>query len=75
VQLRRFLKGCDVAVLDEAGAHAAGELLGRAGTEDVCDAAVVSLAAALAAEIVTGDRKDLRRLVAASARTIPIRDI
>jgi hypothetical protein len=75
VQLRRFLKGCDVAVLDEAGAHAAGELLGRAGTADVCDAAVVVAAAELAAEIVTGDRKDLRRLVAASGRTIPLRDV
>lgn len=75
VQLRRFLKGCDGAVLDEAGAHAAGELLGRAGTDDICDAAVVALAAGLTAEIVTGDRKDLRRLVAASGETIPLRDI
>jgi hypothetical protein len=75
VQLRRFLKGCDVAALDEAAAHAAGELLGRAGTDDVCDAAVVTVAAALAAEIVTGDRKDLRRLVAASGKAIPLRDV
>jgi PIN domain-containing protein len=75
VQLRRFLKGCDVAVLDETAAHAAGELLGRAGTDDVCDAAVVATAAGLAAEIVTGDRKDLRRLVAASGKTISLRDV
>jgi hypothetical protein len=75
VQLRRFLKGCDVAVLDEIGAHAAGELLGRAETDDVCDAAVVVLAIGLAAEVVTGDRKDLRRLVAASGRTLRLRDV
>jgi hypothetical protein len=75
VQLRRFLKGCDVAVFDEPGAHAAGALLGRAGTDDVCDAAVVAVAAGLGAEIVTGDRKDLRRLVAASGETVPLRDI
>jgi hypothetical protein len=75
VQLRRFLRGCDVAVLDEPVAHAVGELLGRAGTDDVCDAAVVTVAAALAAEVVTGDRKDLRRLVAASGQTIPLRDV
>ena len=75
VQLRRFLKGCDVAALDEPAAHAAGELLGRAGTDDVCDAAVVAVAVGLNGEIVTGDRKDLRRLVAASGTTISLRDI
>jgi hypothetical protein len=75
VQLRRFLRGCDVAVLDEEGAHAAGALLGRAGTADICDAVVVTLAAALDAVVVTGDQKDLRRLAAATGRKIRLHQL
>jgi predicted nucleic acid-binding protein len=74
VQLRRFLRGCDVAVLDEDGAHEAGALLGRTRTVDICDAVVVALAVALDAAVVTGDRKDLRRLVTATGRRIPLHD-
>jgi hypothetical protein len=74
VQLRRFLRGCDVAILDEGGAHDAGQLLGRAGTSDICDAVVVALAASLDAEVVTGDRKDLRRLVTASGKRIRLHE-
>lgn len=75
VQLRRFLRGCDVAVLDEDGAHHAGLLLGRTGTSDICDAVVVALAATLDAEVLTGDRKDLRRLVTAIGKRIGLHDI
>lgn len=75
VQLRRFLRGCDVAVLDEDGAHDAGLLLGRTRTSDICDAAVVALAATLNAEVLTGDRKDLRRLVTASGKRIRLHDV
>ena len=75
VQLRRFLRGCDVAVLDEDGAHDAGLLLGRTRTQDICDAIVVALAAKLGAEVITGDRKDLRRLVTASGKRIRLHDV
>jgi len=75
VQLHRFLRGCDVAVLDEDGAHDAGLLLGRTGTSAICDAVVVALAATLDAEVVTGDRKDLRRLVTASGKRIRLHDV
>jgi hypothetical protein len=75
VQLRRLLRGCDVAVLDEDAAHDAGLLLGRTRTSDICDAVVVTLAATLNAEIVTGDRKDLRRLVSGTGKRIPLHDI
>jgi hypothetical protein len=75
VQLRRFLRGCDVAVLDEDGAHDAGLLLSRTETSDICDAVVVALAATLDAEVVTGDRKDLRRLVTASGKRIRLHDV
>jgi predicted nucleic acid-binding protein len=75
VQLRRFLRGCDVAILDEDGAHDAGLLLGRTRTSDICDAIVVALAANLGAEVITGDRKDLRRLVTASGKRIRLHDV
>ena len=64
-----------IATNDEDGARAAGALLGHTGTDDVCDAAVVALAATLVAEVVTGDRKDLRRLVAASGKRIRLHEV
>jgi len=74
-QLRRLLRGCDVVALDEAGAHQAGALLGKAGTDDICDAVVVAVAARIGAEVVTSDRNDIRRLVSAARRRIPIIDL
>jgi hypothetical protein len=75
VQLRRFLRGCAIAVLDEDGAHDAGLLLGRAGTADVSDAVVVAVAAALDAEVVTGDPEDLRPLVTATGKRIRLHEV
>src|SRR5450759_5305330 len=40
VQLRRLLRGCEIAALTGQAAHAAGYLLGRAGSSDVVDAVV-----------------------------------
>jgi hypothetical protein len=62
-QLRRLLRGCEVAPLTEQRAHAAGELRDRAGSADVVDAAVAQLAAELRADVVTGDRAGIRRLL------------
>jgi hypothetical protein len=73
-QLRRFLRGCDVVAFDEADAHSAGRLLGRSGTSDVVDAAVVLLAMAHGAEIVTDDREDIARLLATARSSLPITD-
>ena len=73
-QLRRFLRGCDVVAFDEADAHSAGRLLGRSGTSDVVDAAVVLLALAHGAEIVTDDREDIARLLATARSSLPITD-
>jgi predicted nucleic acid-binding protein len=71
-QLRRLLRGCEVVPLTEQRAHAAGQLLGRAGCADVVDAAVAQLAAERKADVVTGDRADIRRLLdmTGSARRI-----
>jgi predicted nucleic acid-binding protein len=62
-QLRRLLRGCEVASLAEQGAHAAGRLMGRAGSRDVVDAVVAVTAAGLRADVVTGDRADIQRLL------------
>ncbi len=63
VPLRRLLRGCEIIPLTEQKAHAAGELMGRAATSDVVDAVVAQAAADLRADVVTGDRADIRRLL------------
>jgi predicted nucleic acid-binding protein len=63
VQLRRLLRGCEVVSLTEQRAHAAGRLLGRAGSRDVVDAVVADTAAELRADAVTGDAAAIRRLL------------
>ncbi|HEV8549727.1 MAG TPA: hypothetical protein VGQ57_11880 [Polyangiaceae bacterium] len=73
--LRRLLQGCDVHTIDEAGAHAAGALLGRSATTDVVDASVVVLAARHHAVVATGDAYDLRRLVAATGKKLDIIEV
>jgi predicted nucleic acid-binding protein len=72
VQLRRFLRGCDVIGFDEPAAHRAGALLGKAKTTDVVDASLVDLAVTTEAELVTTDVADIRRLVAATGKRIVI---
>lgn len=72
VQLRRMLRGCDVVVLDEAGAHVAGEILASARTSDIVDAVVVREASSRAAAIVTGDSDDIRHLVDSTASRLRI---
>ena len=65
-QLRRFLAGCLVVPLVEKEAHEAGGLLALTGTSDIVDAVVVTVARRNEAVILTGDRKDIERLVRAS---------
>jgi predicted nucleic acid-binding protein len=66
VQLRRLLRGCEVVSLTEQRAHSAGRLLGRTASRDVVDAVVADTAAELRADVVTGDRADIRRLLDAA---------
>jgi len=75
IQLRRLLRGCEVVSLTEQGAHSAGRLLGRAGSRDVVDAVVADTAAGLRADVVTGDRADLRRLLDAADASGQIIDV
>ena len=75
VQLRRLLRGCEVVALTEGMAHAAGQLLGRARSADVVDAVVVQVAAGLRADVVTGDRGDITRLVEAVGVSCRVIDV
>ncbi len=53
---------CDVLVLDDHRARAAGQLCGVAGTSDVVDASVVVAARETSAKVITSDPGDLKRL-------------
>lgn len=72
VQLRRFLRGCDVAPFAAEDAHAVGALLGEAGSSDAVDAQVVLIAARLGASVLTGDLEDLSVLASHVGHAIPI---
>ena len=67
--LARLLRSVDVKAVDEHLGREAGLLLGRAGTKDAVDATVVA-AAQTGDRILTGDTKDITRLVEASGRAI-----
>jgi hypothetical protein len=74
VQLRRFLRGCDIAGFEPAHAHPVGELLGRSRTADVVDAHLLTQAGD-GSTVFTSDPEDLRRLAARLGRRITIRRI
>ncbi len=71
-QLRRFLRGCDVAPLAAEESHDVGELLGNAGTSDVVDAHVVHVAEKIGASVLTRDVEDLSRLADHADRGVAI---
>jgi hypothetical protein len=70
-RLAQALAGIEVRPLDEQLGRAAGELLAKARTADVIDAAVVLLAAD-GDEIVTGDSEHLEHLVDVSRRHVEL---
>ncbi len=59
-QLRRFLRGCEVARFDGDEAHDVGALAGRSGVTDVVDIHVVVTAHRLSFGVVTSDEDDLK---------------
>jgi hypothetical protein len=75
VQLRRFLQGCDILAFDESAAHGTGQLLGQAGTADIVDGTVVTVAVRLKAEVVTSDRDDILHLTSAAGVRLIITDV
>jgi hypothetical protein len=74
-QLRRLLRGCEVAAFAPGDAHEVGALLDRAGSADVVDAHLVVVAARCRATAVTADAGDLRRLSDSLAEPIAVRDL
>lgn len=62
VQLRRFLRGCEVVPFGAAEAHDVGALLAQAGSSDVVDAHVVLVAVRRPSVVVTSDPDDLLAL-------------
>jgi hypothetical protein len=70
-RLSQALGGIEVRPLDAPLGRAAGELLGRTGLSDVIDAAVALLSSD-GDDIVTADRDDFQRLVAASGRHVEL---
>lgn len=56
-------------------AHGAGALLGRARASDVVDAVVAYATAALDADVVTGDRGEISRLLNAAGVSSRILDV
>lgn len=69
-RLGAALRHCAITAFDPL-ARAVGELCGRAGTRDVCDAHVALVAARHGDVIYTSDPRDLRRLIAACGRRRP----
>lgn len=66
VQLGRFLRSCEIVPVSLELAKTAGILCGKAGTQDVVDASVVTVALACGAIVFTSDPEDIAHLSAAS---------
>ncbi len=73
VQLRRFLRGCDVVSFDAAHAHAVGALLAKSATTDIVDAHLAVTASRTGSVVITSDPDDLRVLAAHLKPRITIR--
>jgi predicted nucleic acid-binding protein len=71
-QLHRFLRGCEIVPFSDADAHEVGALAGKARTNDVVDVHVVVVAQRHGYGVVTSDEKDLRPIVAALRRAVPL---
>lgn len=69
--LARVLKSVEIIPVDDELGRRSGELLGKAGTSDPVDAAVVLLARA-GDSIVTSDPDDIRALAAAVNRQVVV---
>lgn len=69
--LAKALAGIDVRALDERLGRLAGELLARAGTHDVVDAALVLLAED-GDDILTSDPEDIEPLAALAGRHVEL---
>lgn len=72
VQLRRFLRGCQVVALSESVAHEVGALVGTSGVSDVVDVHVVLVASKARASVLTSDDDDLQRIATVLDEPVPV---
>ena len=75
VQLRRFLRGCDIVAFEAIHAHPVGALLAKSATSDIVDAHVAVTASLTSAVVITSDPEALRALAAHVRPRITIRTI
>lgn len=75
VQLRRFLRGCEVVAFAADEAHQVGSLLASAGSSDVVDAHAALVAGERYRTILTSDPGDMRLLSAHLAEPLNIQAI
>jgi predicted nucleic acid-binding protein len=75
VQLRRFLRGCDIVGFAAGQAHEVGALLRASRTTDVVDAHVTLVARDHDAIVVTADDEDIARLAACLSTPIHIQHV
>jgi hypothetical protein len=73
VQMRRFLRGCEIEAFEQGQAHEVGALLARARTSDVVDAHLIIVAAKTAATVLTGDIDDLTVLSSHLSARVAVR--
>lgn len=69
--LAPLLRGVDVRPVDDEAGRVAGVLVGRAGTTDPIDAALV-LVAHSGDRILTSDPRDIRLLLNAAGRSVAV---
>lgn len=75
VQLRRFLRGCDIVGFTREDPHEVGALLSRAGASDVVDAHVVLTANRSRSTVLTADEQDIQLLSDCLAEPILVQPI
>jgi hypothetical protein len=71
-RLMRTLRGCDVVPFTAAHHVPVGQLLAASGTADVVDAFVALVAVGSGAGIVSGDSRDLARLLGCLGARLPV---
>ena len=72
LQLRRFLRGCDVVAFTGEQAHDVGALLRATGTADVVDAHLIVVAGPTGATVLTADEDDLSPLADHARKAVRI---
>jgi hypothetical protein len=75
VQLRSFLRGCEIAAFTPEEAHQVGRLLAQARASDVVDAHVVLIASGSRSTVRTSDEADLQGLSDILPRPVDIQPV